>query len=634
MMKKLFVVCIAALVVLGAMQEAEGRNPRGGLNSSVVACPSSGTMVPSMTSPRLAGISPFVAFFDASGTTDSATLGGANNTFQDIYYSWAFGDTAASGTGTWATGANAGINSMNVAYGGVTAHMYQVADGAGDQTYTVTLTPFDGTNSSTCTLHVTVYDPIGANGFTTTICYFNTTLGSGCPSGATQTTSSVIVGGNLSGKRLLYKCGDTFTSAGVTISGTKGQIGAYGGCQGTQTSRPIFQATTAVDGLLNLNNPSADIRITDIDLDGNSQAGVAMLDNNNGGTINGGNKLIQYTLYNVNARNQAESYRWSAGGQMAIVSSTAQAVQTASPWINVFPNYAGVGNGGGTCTACLWTASGPSEDFLFVSGNMFTDGVSGNSELETMRDSYASKHVISNNSFLNAGLPSFALLKLHNLNFATNGGTGAWSGIYSQYIVVSDNLFQGSSGSQCLEISPQNPQSDERLRYLVIERNLMKCTESIGRQTLFSGVNASIRDNTYITASGSASIQIAQRGFEPPPQFVEVYNNTMSGGGSVGAIQFNNVGQSGTVNVANSFAQNNLFFGAAVVANSGSGNTVTSNTTTTTNNPGFTNGSGSFSLISDFKPTANFSGGTSVPDWYDALQVPWSPTWDLGAVHH
>jgi len=44
-------------------------------------------------------------------------------------------------------------------------------------------------------------------------------------------------------------------------------------------------------------------------------------------------------------------------------------------------------------------------------------------------------------------------------------------------------------------------------------------------------------------------------------------------------------------------------------------------------------GSGHFDLISDFKPTANYLGGTSVPVWYDALGVLWSSTWYLGAVH-
>ena len=42
---------------------------------------------------------------------------------------------------------------------------------------------------------------------------------------------------------------------------------------------------------------------------------------------------------------------------------------------------------------------------------------------------------------------------------------------------------------------------------------------------------------------------------------------------------------------------------------------------------------GGFGLISDFKPTANYVGGASVPVWSDALGLLWSLTWDLGAVH-
>src|SRR5258708_10821664 len=96
----------------------------------------------------------------------------------------------------------------------------------------------------------------------------------------------------------------------------------------------------------------------------------------------------------------------------------------------------------------------------------------------------------------------------------------------------------------------------------------------------------------------------------------------------------------GGVPPTNSVAKTHLFYvpptpTVPAVDNTGSGNTVSNNTATVTNNPGFTNGSGSFSLISDFKPTANYSGGTSVPVWYDALGLLWSPlTWDLGAVHH
>jgi hypothetical protein len=124
-------------------------------------------------------------------------------------------------------------------------------------------------------------------------------------------------------------------------------------------------------------------------------------------------------------------------------------------------------------------------------------------------------------------------------------------------------------------------------------------------------------------------------------QYNEAYNNTCYAPNSEAhqlCIGFD-TGSSTATPTANSTAKNNLFYVPAAatgpaVDNTGSGNTVSNNTATVTNNPGFTNGSGNFSLISDFKPTANYSGGTSVPVWYDALDVSWLTSWDLGAVHN
>jgi len=88
----------------------------------------------------------------------------------------------------------------------------------------------------------------------------------------------------------------------------------------------------------------------------------------------------------------------------------------------------------------------------------------------------------------------------------------------------------------------------------------------------------------------------------------------------------------------NSYAENNLFFipadGHATVVDKGTGNTLRSNTTIPNNTPKFVNSSGSFSRISDFEPTANFSGGGRVPVWQDALAKRRSETWNLGAISH
>ena len=578
---------------------------------------------------RASGISPLLVFFDATGTTDSS-IKANTTTFQDVTYSWNFGDTGTSGTGTWAYGSNAGRNSKNVAPGAVAAHLYDTE--GGDTGYNATVTATDGTNTASCTLGVTAYDPAGSNGFagTNTICVASSgtpVAGSGgCPSGAaTVSTSSYVsaLGSLGNGKRVLFQCGETFTGSGYTITATKASIGAYGSCVGTTTNRPILQATGA-GTMMALGSSSGDVRIADIAFDGNNQPGVAVTDEFG---INS-NHAYQYTLLNLDAKNQAYSYRWSAGSQMGIIGSTAQAVQTNAAYINVFPNYAGTG---------AWTSNGtvPNEDYQAVMGDWFTDGASGNNEYETMRNAYASKAVISNTTFLDAG-PGYAVLKLQNGTYGCNGA--CWGGIYTENVEISDNYFGGSSGANLVEIAPMNSNTDERLRNIVIERNIFAGTSGAvasGRQMQISGVNITARDNVFNGAAsgggGGFGVQIAQRGIEPIPQYVEIYNNTCYGGGSVDCVGF-----SATGNVAagiNSWAMNNMGYQmGAAVQNGGSGNTVSNNATVS--NPGFTNASGNYSLISDFKPTANYLGGTSVPVYYDALGAAWPPTWDMGAVHH
>jgi hypothetical protein len=66
----------------------------------------------------------------------------------------------------------------------------------------------------------------------------------------------------------------------------------------------------------------------------------------------------------------------------------------------------------------------------------------------------------------------------------------------------------------------------------------------------------------------------------------------------------------------------------------GVGNTVSNNTTASGANPGFVNGSGTFHVISDFRPTASYAGGVAVPVLADALGQAWGSPPNLGAVHH
>jgi hypothetical protein len=566
-------------------------------------------------------------FFDATGTSSSTT----GKPFSHIQYKWDFGDTGASGTGKWAYGSNPGGNSKNTASGAVAAHVY-VTNGA-DQVYTVTLTAFDGTNSATCQMGVTAYDPSGANGYagSATTCVSSSGLPAaglgGCPLGArVLNTSSYVsaLGSYLgNGKRVLFKCGDTFTGAGANITAVGASIGAYGGCQGTSSNRPILRKSGG-GNLLNVAATAGNLRIADLAIDGSSYSGSGITTAGDGAALNS-NLPYQVTILNVGGSNMCQYFAW-IGPQWALVNSTYST--QPNNCIGVFSNYAGEQPFvNGTIPNIFYTA---------IMGNSFDGGASTSSTYEVVRVGYMRQGVIENNTLLNAG-PSYAVLKLHQAN--TNNSNSSWIGYYTELNVISDNYFGGKSGANLVEVSPQNAQDDERLRNIVVERNLFKGTATVGNEVLVSGVDIALRDNIFNMSSGTMAYgaQVTRRGIEPAPTGIEAYNNSCfssSGAyrGTVSCIYLAN-------SVSGSAAQNTLAYfpsqSCATIANNGSGNTVSNNTSGCNSaNPGFTNASGSFSLASDFRPTANYSAATSVPVFDDFFDTQWLSTWGLGAVHH
>jgi hypothetical protein len=558
---------------------------------------------------RGAGISPFLVFFDATGTTDSSITGNTT-AFQDVSYSWNFGDGGVSGTRTWAYGSNAGRNSRNTAIGGVGAHLYVTA--GVDTAYAVTVTAHNASNTASCQLGVTAHDPAGANGFpgakTTCVSSSGTPVAGsgGCPAGAAVVRSSSagsVVNSALNGQQILFKCGDTFSS-GATFGGTTFSIGAYGGCQGTTSNRPIMSGG---NGFTVSTGTVVDGRVADLDFEGNG-SGYAISTTN-------GNPNGPVTLYNLLSHNNNTSFYWAQGTQWGLVDSVMTGMGGA---IGTFVNYA---------------QNNPPNNINYhaLLGNSFNGqgATTGSSGIEVVRVSACRMCVIANNTFENANNIG-AVLKVHNGNTWITNPT--WTGQYTEMVEISDNLFTGTSGAQLVETSPQNGVTDERLRNIVVERNIFAGRSTGGgRQILVSAVNETLRDNVFngTVAGGGSGAQIAQRGIEPQPQHVEFYNNTCYGGGSCAAFNGQNFAAPGI----NSFARNNLFYNSGMIDNSGSGNTISNNTVSPSNDPGFADGSGTLSLIPDFRPSAAYSGGMSVPVWYDALGTPFSSTWDLGAVY-
>ena len=618
------------------------------ITGGFAACPqTSGGLTVNVSQPRALGISPLFVFYDATTTTDSS-LTGTQAPFNDVTYTWNFGDAGASGTGTWAYGSRPGVNSMNAATGGIAGHLYIVPPGSGDKTYTAQVTAKDAAgNSVTCLAPtVTAYDPSGGSGFAgaSTICVAQLTLpvagAGGCPAGAAVATQAnynaalTTYFGN--GKRVLFKCGETFTGTDYTSGNqVKWHIGAYGGCEGTTSGRPIFNTSSTSNGAVTLSASGlvGDGRITDIDCEGAGTGNACV------NTI-AGNPSYQVTLYNLNSTGNKGGYAFSHGAQWAMVALTEPDARGIAVFFNFNANDP-------PYTGALYTNLNYQ---ALLGSSIVGQGGVGTQGIETVRVAACRMCVFENNSISNSN--SFGSnFKFHNGN--THNSLPTWTGIYTELTEVSDNNIFGKSNSVEFEFGPENGGDDERLRNIVIERNIINGQQAGlgGRMTAVSGVNITLRDNLYYIPAGVTGpayylIQATTRGIEPQCANLEIYNNVAVALSTSTSPQQAMIGldplaygQGGALACKNSVVQNNLFYttfaGHSTVVNVGTGNTVSNNTATSTNNPAFTNGSGNFSLVTDFKPTANFSGALNgVPVVLDALGVAWSPTWDLGAVHH
>jgi hypothetical protein len=632
-------------------------------NATVSPCPvTSGPLSLNCIVPRSSGISPLLVFFDCTGTTDTAITNGMTP-FQDVQFLWNLGDTQSSGLGNWLHGAHSGYRSKNLATGGIAAHLYIVPDGAGDKAATAIVAATDAAgNTATCGLSITAFDPAGSNGFpgTATTCVSSSgtpVAGSGgCPAGTavlnTATLSAALNSGSLSGQRRLLKCGDTFTG-GVTIRGVKWSVGGYGSCPGVAITSGNQANYPHVSGTIGINMQCAggssvlqtcDGRVAD--LVGNTGASPFVQVTSNFAFV-----PAQVTLDNLFSNATNQNYYGAECVQCGLIQLVAnnQGVNQGTFW-NLAGNMCQNASSSFNCGQGASPQFNPIGYTAMLGGSYSGAGAPNNgSGIESVRISGCQQCVFADNDFLNANNVG-GVFKFQSNN--TQNSQCQWLGEFSQNTEISDNFFGGTSGAELTDIIVQNQNYDERLRNILIERNIFEPSNG-GAQLLFGAMNGIVRDNVFINSGA----QIGQRGFEGTsnntpggsgvtcsgtgttaapvianyPAFTEFYNNTCDGG-ACGAF-FSGGAITGRA-ASSSIAANNMTAGSSAVRNTGTGNTVTNNSPTTTANPGFKNASGTLGLITDFKPTANFSGGATVPVQADALGVPWGTTPDLGAVHH
>lgn len=465
---------------------------------------SSGAITLSVVASRLTGVAPLAVFFDATATTATAT----SRPFHDLEYRWDFGDP---GSGVWGT---TGL-SKNTTTGPVATHVFETPG-----TYNVCLTVFDGTNTRSTSVSITVQDPDAAFPGNRTTCFSNSADFAGCPSGATQVTTSsldTVTNSATSGntvRRLLLRRGHVWTASGPTLSAQgPGILGAFG-----SGAVPIIRSASAGGNtMLTLsrnNTPTmSDWRIMNIEFDGQNRA--------NSYGISAGGGFSQITIFGVNIHDVFSGIQfspsilnyWNSNGspghviwdQIAVVNSTTTHA---------------IGAGGGYCTYI-------SGSRLSILGNTMDDSIVAT---HVLRIPYMNKGVIGHN-LISRPAPIYHALKLHGPGFSSSGVTGG--GRYSEQIVISDNTFLGGAigSTWTVAIEAQNATEDERIRNVVFERNwtraglgttigvIVKGSEITFRNNIFDNTGGATGGGTGINLNGSF-------GIAPPIDQVRIYNNT------------------------------------------------------------------------------------------------------------
>jgi hypothetical protein len=438
----------------------------------------------SLVPARTSGVAPLSVFFDASGTTASAT----SRPFHDLEYRWDFGDTAGSpvkGT-TWSTGSQVASASCSAPYNGcrnnatgaVTAHVYESAG-----TYTATLSVFDGTNTSTKTTTITVTDPATL----TTACVANGVTpaagdANGCPTVATlfyntssfntALTTAITAGA----KRVLFRKGDAFTSSAtyeVDAAGP-GIIGAYGtGASPNISMPPIAQYASAIKFF-----GASDWRVMDLAFDGTGTADQT--------AINNVTTQAQLTVLRVTATNFNGDVNANNIDQLAVVDSSFSSGGSNSTGSNY----------GVWCGICT--------NVMLLGNYMYLNTInSHNTRLQGVN-----KFVVSNSTQVGSNLIE---------PITVRGNT--------QYGVLSENKFVDN----IVTVKPQNSTSNEYQHDIVFERNWFVAGLYTGPSLDIEGSGITVRNNIFdvsLVAGSAINMSYTNTVGAPMPDLINIYNNT------------------------------------------------------------------------------------------------------------
>ena len=315
-----------------------------------------------------------------------------------------------------------------------------------------------------------------------------------------------------------------------------------------------------------------------------------------------------------------------------------------------------------------------SGDRVAFSGNSIDlGGTAAHTESHVVRFTYLGQAAITNNTLAHPG-PTESNIKLMGPGFpAAWGGAGDTNQYfycptgagcptpdiqgmgqgYTRWVEISDNQFISGYNNYMVAVAPQNQNSDERIKDVVIERNHFAAKNSTVTIALYlDGFDYTVRNNTFdMNVAGdpaNAIAFIAEVGgiISVAPDDLMAYNNSYYTdyaipGNNINFLQVNST--STTVDVENNiaFAPNASIsngLNALIFGTPKAGSVVANNSTTLqmmTVSPLY------FVTppvnLSDFKPsTGSYAIGTgaNVPVWKDFFGLPRSAPYDMGAVNH
>ena len=454
-------------------KQNEARRP---LFLSIASRTTGGSIHASLAANRTSGVAPLSVFFDASATTAS----GVTKPFHHLACHWDFDNPE--GRRPDSTGP-------------VAAHVF---DQPGMYNVKLTVEGTDGTVRVLSKI-ITVEDPDSVFFGNKTVCFSNDTNFTGAPADALKvTTRSYDTALKYYGtaKRLLFKRGHSFDhrlsqdlkANGPSILGAFGAVGNRDE-RGIASNAPIINTLAAYDAV---NLVGKDIRVMDLSFNDVVKTGV-----------------YYRAVHTPNGAEYALIYRLNISGyERSILMGTGKQVKQES----------------NTVADCVVTGRGVVAS-AYIGGRRLAilGNYMNNADVSShvLRVTFADRCSIDSNQLL---YPEFSKHCIKLLQ----GGPNYPEGSLTQRVVISRNTMNCRSGWM-VTLGPQNRTTDERLKDILVEKNIMVAENGTGVAFVINCADVTVRNNVILnkgTGDYFAAILVERRGIEPIPSGVEIHNNT------------------------------------------------------------------------------------------------------------